>query len=330
MRVMVTGGAGYIGSVVTAELLHDGHQVCVYDNLCKGHRAAVPAGAVFVEGDLFDEDMLARTLRDHGTEAVMHFAALSLVGESVMEPALYFRNNVAGTISLLDAMRASGVGRLIFSSTAAVYGQPESSPITEDAGLRPINPYGESKLMVETLLRRYDEAYWLHSVSLRYFNAAGAAGALGEEHHPETHLIPNVLAVALGRAPAVGIYGTDYPTRDGTAIRDYIHVVDLARAHILALDVTRERSATYNLGNGTGFSVREVIEAARQVTGHPIPAEEKPRRAGDPAVLVAGSERIQMELGWTPRHLTIESIVASAWAWHQAHPDGYGGVGSRQ
>jgi UDP-glucose 4-epimerase len=253
----------------------------------------------------------------------MHFAALSLVGESVREPALYFRNNVAGTLHLLDAMRAAGVGRLIFSSTAAVYGQPEATPISEEAALRPINPYGESKLMVETVLRRYDEAYGLRSVSLRYFNAAGAAGELGEDHHPETHLIPLVLAVALGHAPSVSIYGTDYPTPDGTAVRDYIHVADLARAHIMALAVTRERSAVYNLGNGTGFSVRQVIAAARRVTGHPIPAAETARRAGDPAVLVAGSARIQRDLGWQPRLPEVEQIIATAWDWHRAHPHGY-------
>lgn len=323
MRVLVTGGAGYIGSVVASELLSDGNSVCIYDNLSRGHRLSVPDGAAFVEGDLFDGDTLRRALREHSIDAVMHFAAHSLVGESVAEPALYFRNNVAGTISLLDAMRDRGVHRLIFSSTAAVYGQPESTPITEDAGLRPINPYGESKLMVETLLRRYDEAYGLRSVSLRYFNAAGATAATGEDHRPETHLIPNILAVALGQLPAVGIYGTDYATRDGTAIRDYIHVLDLARAHILALDITARRSAVYNLGNGTGFSVREVIKASCHVTGRPIPTIEMPRRAGDPAVLVAGSERIQMELGWTPRFPDISSIVSSAWAWRQAHPNGY-------
>jgi len=323
MRVLVTGGAGYIGSVVTAELLRDGHEVIVYDNLLKGHRAAVPDGAAFVQADLFDGDLLRQTLRDGAVEAVMHFAALSLVGESVADPARYFRNNVAGTIGLLDAMRDADVGRLIFSSTAAVFGQPESTPITEDAPLRPINPYGESKLMVEMLLRRYDEAYGLRSVALRYFNASGAQDDLGEDHDPETHLIPTVLAVALGRAESVGIYGTDYATPDGTAIRDYIHVSDLARAHILALGVTAQRSAVYNLGNGTGFSVRQVIDAARTVTGRAIPARELPRRAGDPAVLVAGAERIQMELGWTPMHRDIASIVASAWAWHQAHPNGY-------
>jgi UDP-glucose 4-epimerase len=329
MRVLVSGGAGYIGSVVAAQLLRDGHEVTVYDNLYKGHAAAIPDGARFVRGDLFDGDLLARTLRTGGDggagaiDAVMHFAALSLVGESVAEPALYFRNNVAGTISLLDAMRGAGVSRLIFSSTAAVYGQPVSTPIYEDAELRPINPYGESKLMVETMLRRYDEAYGLHSVALRYFNAAGAAGRLGEDHHPETHLIPNVLAVALGHAAAVRVFGTDYATSDGTAVRDYIHVSDLARAHIMALDVTNERSAVYNLGNGLGFSVRQVIEAARTVTGRPIPAQEVERRAGDPAVLVAASERIQQELGWQPQFPDIASIIASAWEWHQAHLNGY-------
>jgi len=335
MRVLVTGGAGYIGSVVAAQLLRDGHEVTVYDNLYKGHQGAVPAGARFVQGDLFDSDLLARTLRGevhHGDgpiDAVMHFAALSLVGESVAEPALYFRNNVAGTLNLLDAMRGAGVARLIFSSTAAVYGQPVSTPIYEDAELRPINPYGESKLMVETLLRRYDEAYGLRAVALRYFNAAGAAGPLGEDHHPETHLIPNVLAVALGHAEAVRVFGTDYPTADGTAVRDYIHVSDLARAHIMALEVTNERGAVYNLGNGLGFSVRQVVEAARAVTGHPIPVEEVERRAGDPAVLVAAAERIQQQLGWQPSFPDIASIIGSAWAWHQSHPNGYESEGAR-
>ena len=323
MRVLITGGAGYIGSVVAAELLADGHGVTIYDNLYKGHVAAVTPGARFVRGDLFDGALLERALREDSVDAVMHFAALSLVGESVAEPALYFRNNVAGTISLLDAMRAADVGRLIFSSTAAVYGQPVSTPIYEDAELRPINPYGESKLMVETLLRRYDEAYGLRSVSLRYFNAAGAAGALGEDHHPESHLIPNVLAVPLGHSESVSVYGTDYDTPDGTAVRDYIHVTDLARAHIMALDVTRDRSAQYNLGNGLGFSVRQVVEAARRVTGHPIPTVDMARRPGDPPVLVAASELIQQDLGWQPRFPDIEAIIASAWAWHQAHPHGY-------
>jgi UDP-glucose 4-epimerase len=323
MQVLVTGGAGYIGSVVAAELLSDGHEVTVFDNLYKGHRQAVTPGARFVQGDLLDGALLERTLRERPYDAVMHFAALSLVGQSVAEPGLYFRNNVAGTLTLLEAMRGAGIGRLIFSSTAAVYGQPESTPIAEDAAPRPINPYGESKLMVETMLRRFDDAYGLRSVSLRYFNVAGAAGALGEDHQPETHLIPNVLAVALGRAGSVSIFGTDYPTPDGTAIRDYIHVSDLARAHIMALEVTRERSAVYNLGNGAGFSVRQVVEAARAATGHPIAVREMERRAGDPAVLVASAERIQRELGWLPRYQQIEAIIASAWEWHQRYPDGY-------
>jgi len=323
MRVLITGGAGYIGSVVAAELLADGHGVTVYDNLYKGHVAAVAPRARFVRGDLFDGALLERALREDSVDAVMHFAALSLVGESVAEPALYFRNNVAGTISLLDAMRAADVSRLIFSSTAAVYGQPVSTPIYEDAELRPINPYGESKLMVETLLRRYDEAYGLRSVALRYFNAAGAAGELGEDHHPESHLIPNVLAVPLGHSESVSVYGTDYDTPDGTAVRDYIHVIDLARAHIMALDVTRDRSAQYNLGNGLGFSVRQVVEAGRRVTGHPIPTVDVARRPGDPPVLVAASERIQQDLGWQPRFPDIEAIISSAWTWHQAHPHGY-------
>ena len=323
MRVLVTGGAGYIGSVVAAELLSDGHEVVVYDNLSRGHSAAVPAGATFIQGDLHERHLLRDALLRHDTEAVMHFAALSLVGESVADPLTYFRNNVAGTMQLLRAMRETGVSRLIFSSTAAVYGQPDTAPITEDAALRPINPYGESKLMVETMLRRCDAAYGLRSVSLRYFNAAGAADGLGEDHSPETHLIPSVLAVAVGRADAVQIFGTDYETVDGTAVRDYIHVSDLARAHILALEVTRERSAVYNLGNGVGFSVRQVIDAARKVTGRIIREVEAERRPGDPAVLVAGSERVRLELGWSPRFSDIESIIQSAWEWREQHPHGF-------
>jgi UDP-glucose 4-epimerase len=324
MRVLVTGGAGYIGSVVTEELIGGGHGAVVYDSLYKGHRGAVVAGAEFVRGDLADGELLRRTLREHRVEAVIHMAADSLVGESVQNPAKYYRNNVTAGLALLDALRECDVRRLVFSSTAAVYGEPDKQPVEETDPLRPTNPYGETKLAFEHALQWYERAYGLRSASLRYFNAAGATAHCGEVHDPETHLIPIVLQAARGGRAHVEIYGEDYPTRDGTCVRDYIHVVDLARAHVLALGVLSERSAVYNLGcGGEGYTVREVIEVAREVTGRPIPVRVGPRRAGDPAVLVASSDRIRRDLGWSPRFQDLRTIVASAWDWMQAHPRGY-------
>ncbi|HSB76962.1 MAG TPA: UDP-glucose 4-epimerase GalE [Terriglobales bacterium] len=324
MKILVTGGAGYIGSVVSAELLKQGHQVVVYDNLSHGHRRAIPRGAETVNGDIGDSEALGRALQRSRPDAVLHFAALIEAGESMQTPERYFRNNTASTLTLLECMLHHGVRRLVFSSTAALYGDPERTPIAEDAPLHPTNAYGESKLLVERMLAWFHQIHGLRYASLRYFNAAGAAGELGEDHHPESHLVPLVLQVALGQRASVAIYGTDYETPDGTCVRDYIHVLDLASAHVLALNAlaTRDR-LIYNLGNGRGFSVREVVEVARKVTGHPIPAQEAPRRPGDPAVLVASSERIRRELGWQPRYTDLQQIVASAWEWRRAHPDGY-------
>lgn len=323
MRLLVTGGAGYIGSITAAHLLAAGHEVTVFDNLSKGHMQAVPPGARFVEGDLLNEGQLQQALST-GFDGVLHFAALSLVGESVQQPERYYRNNVGGTLNLLDAMRAAGIPRLVFSSTAAVYGEPDIIPIPETAIPRPTNPYGGSKQAVDQMIGFEAAAHGLAAVSLRYFNVAGASGGLGEAHHPETHLIPLVLQAAAGERPAVQIYGTDYPTPDGTAIRDYIHIDDLARAHLLALDSARaSEHSIYNLGNGRGFSVREVIEAARAVTGQSIEAVEAPRRAGDPPILVASSQKIQQELGWVPQKPELATMIADAWQWRQAHPRGY-------
>ncbi len=324
MRVLVTGGAGYIGSVVSEQLIGDGHQVVVYDNLSKGHAKAVVEGAEFVAGDLSEGDKLRQTLRDNRIDAVIHMAASSLVGESVSEPAKYYHNNVVAGLVLLEAMRAGGVNKIVFSSTAAVYGEPEEQPISESARTNPTNPYGETKLAFERAMHWWELAYGLRYASLRYFNAAGATEQCGEDHDPETHLIPITLQAALGKRANVEIYGEDYPTADGTCIRDYIHVVDLARAHILALDGLQERSAIYNLGcGGEGYSVREVIETARRVTGKQIPVRIGPRRAGDPAVLIASSDRIKSELGWQPQFQDLRLIVESAWRWLLAHPDGY-------
>jgi UDP-glucose 4-epimerase len=323
MRVLVTGGAGYIGSVVVEELIADGHQVVVYDNLYKGHRSAITPGAELVEADLLDIERVRQTLRDSSIEAVIHMAADSLVGESVQNPAKYYRSNVIAGLSLLDAMRDTGVKRVVFSSTAATYGEPEKQPIEEDDPTGPTNPYGETKLAFEGALRWYDQAYQMRYVSLRYFNAAGATARCGEWHDPETHLIPIVLQVASGRRSQVEIFGDDYPTRDGTCVRDYIHVVDLARAHVLALGMLDERSAIYNLGcGGDGYTVKEVIDIAAEVTGKQIPVTVASRRAGDPAVLIASSQRIQTELGWSPKFQDLRKIVASAWLWLQEHPDG--------
>ena len=324
MRVLVTGGAGYIGGVVTAELLRAGHEVVVYDNLSHGYREAVPAAVPFVQGDIADADKLAGVIQKHSLDAVMHFAALIEAGESMQVPERYFRNNTASTLTLLETMLRAGVKRLVFSSTAALYGEPENTPIRETDPLRPTNAYGESKLLVEQMLAWFNRIHGLSYSSLRYFNAAGAVGTLGEAHHPETHLIPLILQVALGKRPSISIYGTDYATSDGTCVRDYVHVADLAQAHALALNALADRSRLiYNLGNGRGFSVREVIDVARRVTGHAIPAIEAPRRPGDPAVLVASSENIQRELGWTPHFADLRTIISTAWEWHRAHPNGY-------
>jgi UDP-glucose 4-epimerase len=323
MRLLVTGGAGYIGSIVAARLIADGHEVTVLDNLERGHRSAIPQGAAFVDADLRDADATARALAP-GFDAALHFAALALVAESVAHPERYEETNVGGTRNLLDAMRAAGVERLVFSSTCATYGEAEKLPIEEGTPENPVNPYGSSKLAVDRMIAAESAENGLGGVSLRYFNVAGAYGPYGEDHEPETHLIPNVLAVALGRRPHVEVFGTDYPTRDGTAIRDYVHIEDLAAAHVLALDgIEPGRHEVLNLGSGTGFSVREVVESARRVTGHPIPVEEAPRRDGDPPALVASSARIRERLGWKPAKPGLDEIVADAWTWHQAHPDGY-------
>jgi UDP-glucose 4-epimerase len=329
MRVLVTGGAGYIGSVVAAELLQSGHEVVIYDNLSRGHRQAVPKKAELVVGELADRAGLDQLFRPRTIDAVMHFAALIEAGESMKAPETFFRNNTANALTLLEAMLATGVKRFVFSSTAALYGNPERTPIEEDDLLRPTNAYGESKLLVERMLAWFHQIHGLRYASLRYFNAAGASRPdQGEAHQPESHLIPRILEVALGRAQHVNIFGTDYPTSDGTCVRDYIHISDLAHAHLLALSALEKASANsnpliYNLGNGQGFSVRQVVEVARQVTGHPIPAIESPRREGDPAVLIASSEKIRRELGWQPQFPDLKAIVESAWQWHRNHPDGY-------
>ena len=324
MRVFVTGGAGYIGSVVTEQLIGDGHEVVVYDNLTKGHPGAVVEGAKFIEGDLLDAGRLRQTLDEHRIEAVIHMAASSLVGESVQEPGKYYHNNVVAGLVLLDTMRDCGITRIVFSSTAATYGEPESQPIYETAPTNPTNTYGETKLAFERAMHWYERAYGLRYASLRYFNAAGATEKCGEDHDPETHIIPITLQVAAGKRPHVEIYGDDYPTADGTCIRDYIHVIDLARAHILALDVLSERSGIYNLGcGGDGYSVRVVIDTARRVTGKDIPVRMGPRRPGDPAVLIASSDKIKKELGWQPQFQDLDMIIESAWKWMQSHPDGY-------
>jgi UDP-glucose 4-epimerase len=316
MRVLVTGGAGYIGSVVSEQLINDGHDVVVYDNLSKGHRDAVVEGARFVEGDLLDAEKLRETL--NGIDAVIHMAAFSLVGESVEKPSKYYHNNVVAGLVLLDAMRDCGVKRIVFSSTAATYGEPEAQPIFESAPTNPTNPYGETKLAFEKAMHWCEQAYGLRYASLRYFNAAGASEKCGEDHDPETHIIPITLQVAAGKRSHVEIYGDDYPTADGTCVRDYIHVIDLARAHILALDVLSERSAIYNLGcGGDGYSVRDVIDTARRVTGKDIPVRMGPRRPGDPAVLIASSDKIKSELGWQPQFQDLGVIIESAWRWMQ-------------
>lgn len=328
MKILVTGGAGYIGGTVAGALARNGHEAILFDNLSHGRRDLLPAGARFVEGELADRKLLERLFveaRESGApfDGVLHFAALIEAGESMVRPEVFFRNNTASTLSLLEAVLAEGPKRLVFSSTAAVYGEPENVPIREDARLLPTNAYGESKLLVEHMLAWFNRIHGLRYASLRYFNVAGAPEGpdgvtRGEAHDPETHLIPLILDVALGRRKSIKIFGEDYPTPDGTCIRDYIHVSDLADAHLLALNaLERESRLIFNLGNGQGFSVREVIEAARRVTGHPIPAEVHPRRAGDPAVLVASSEQAIRELGWKPRYTDLDGILRTAWAWHQ-------------
>lgn len=325
MRALVTGGCGYIGSVVSAELLAAGHEVVIYDSLVTGHRSAAPGNARLVQGDLADRDGLDRLFAEGRFDAVFHFAAFIQAGESMEKPALYFRNNTCNSLNLIETCVRHGVERFVLSSTAAVYGTPCCEIISEDDELEPSNTYGETKLMIERMLRWFNRIHGLRYAALRYFNAAGATGERGEDHRPETHLIPLVLQVPLGLRPNIRVFGTDYETPDGTCIRDYIHILDLASAHLLALNSLSERPCvTYNLGNGQGYSVREVIEVAREVSGHPIPAVEVERRPGDPARLVASSARITGDLDWRPRYPQLHDIVRSAWEWHQAHPNGYG------
>jgi UDP-glucose 4-epimerase len=323
MRILVTGGAGYIGSVVVEELLRQGDQVTVFDNLSMGHRAAVPAQAEFVLGDLADAETVDQLFARQRFDAVMHFASSTLVGESMQQPLKYVGENVTNGLNLLQAMVQHDVHRFILSSTANLFDQPEQMPITEQEQIIPGSPYGESKYILERILYWLDLVHGLRYAALRYFNAAGATAERGEDHMAETHLIPLILQVALGQRAQISVYGNDYPTRDGTCVRDYIHVLDLAQAHILALRALDNGSRTYNLGNGQGYSVREVIETARQITGHPIPSVDGPRRPGDPPELVAGSAKIRRELGWQPNYPDLHDIIQSAWNWHKTHPDGY-------
>jgi UDP-glucose 4-epimerase len=325
MAVLVTGGAGYIGSVV-AEMLHTrGEQVVVLDSLSRGHRETVRPEVPFFKGDIGDRQLVASIAQQHQIEACLHFAAFAYVGESVSDPALYFENNVQHGIGLVDELRQAGVHRIVFSSSCATYGEPERIPLTEDHPQRPTSPYGHTKLIMERVLQSYDQAYKMRFVALRYFNAAGATANLGEDHDPEPHLIPNVLAVARGLSPYVRVFGSDYPTPDGTAVRDYIHIADLATAHVLALEYLRNAGASVslNLGNGVGFSVLEVIETARQVTSRPIESSFEPRRPGDPAQLVADASKACSLLGWRPAHPDLHEIIESAWQWQMGHPQGY-------
>lgn len=327
MKVLVCGGAGYIGSHTVADLLEKGYDVLVVDNLEKGHRKAVLTGAELIIGDLRDADFVNNLLAQRKVDAIIDFAAYSLVGESVGEPLEYYRNNVYGAMNLLDAMKQNGVKYIVFSSTAATYGEPKHIPIRETDETNPTNPYGETKLSIEKMLKWSSAAYGINYAALRYFNVAGAhiSGKIGEDHKPETHLIPNVLNAALGKIESLSIFGDDYDTPDGTCIRDYIHVSDLADAHILALEkiMSTNENRTYNLGNGKGFSNKQILDTAIQVTGCNIPYKIAPRRAGDPSALVASSEKIMTELGWSPRYNTLPQIIETAWNWHKAHPNGY-------
>ncbi|MBP1589458.1 MAG: UDP-glucose 4-epimerase GalE [Kiritimatiellae bacterium] len=321
MKILVTGGSGYIGSVTTEMLCDAGNQVTVFDNLERGHIEAVDPRAQLIRGDLRNPGDIDAAMQAVRPDAVFHFAAYALVGESMADPMMYFQNNVGGGINLVDAMLKVGVKRIIFSSTCATYGQPDHLPMTEDLPQHPTNPYGESKLMLETVMRWQQERSGLEPTFLRYFNACGATEKHGEDHDPETHIIPNVLRVALGQADAVPVFGDDYATPDGTCVRDYIHIVDLARAHILALD--KHALGPFNLGTGTGFSVMQIVQACRDVTGHPIPVKMSPRRPGDPAALVAGADKAAQVLGWMPARSDVHTVVRDAWAWHQRHPHGY-------
>jgi UDP-glucose 4-epimerase len=325
VKILVTGGAGYIGSITTAELIQAGHQVIAFDNLHQGHADAVHSQATFVQGDLADREAVARLFAQHpGIEGIMHFASYTLVGESMAKPLLYLRDNLVNASHLIEAAVAHGVRRFILSSTANLFDDPKRMPIDENERIVPGSPYGESKFFIERMLYWFERVYGLRFACLRYFNACGCTPEVGEDHDPETHLIPLVLQVALDQRPYITVFGDDYPTRDGTCVRDYIHVVDLAHAHILAMEaLDRLGSRKYNLGNGAGFTVLEVIETARKVTGHPIPYVIGQRRSGDPATLIASSETIRRELGWQPRYPDLETIIKSAWEWHRAHPHGY-------
>lgn len=329
MNILVTGGAGYIGSHVVEELQKSGFTPIVYDNLSTGHATAVPEDVQLVEGDIHDVTFTRHIMEQFNIDAVMHFAASSLVGESMENPAKYYFNNVEGSLHLLEAMRGAGVDRMVFSSTAAVYGEPEQVPINENSRLNPTNVYGRTKLMIEKMLADYDMAYEMRYVALRYFNAAGASlsGKIGEDHNPESHLIPLVLKTAQGVRSQVAVFGTDYPTADGTCVRDYIHVCDLAKAHVLALQHLMRGGASrvYNLGSENGFSVRQIIDSAKKVTGVDFTVVEEERRAGDPAVLIASSAKIRQELGWVPEHSSVQEVISTAWQWHQQHPHGYEG-----
>jgi UDP-glucose 4-epimerase len=323
MKVLVTGGAGYIGSVTVEQLIAQGHEVIVFDNLYQGHPEAVHPSAIFAQGDLMDFAQIHSALATHRPEAVIHFAAYSLVGESMQQPIKYLRDSTAAGHNLMEAMCQLGITKFILSSTANLFDQAENMPITEAERIIPGSPYGESKLILERSLYWLEKTHGMRYACLRYFNAAGASPERGEDHSPELHIIPLVLQVALGQRADIKIFGGDYPTPDGTCVRDYIHVLDLAQAHILALAALDQGSRTYNLGNGQGFSVKQVIETAREITGHPIPAEVLPRRAGDPAILIASSAKIRAELGWKPEYPELRDIIATAWSWHQRHPQGY-------